>query len=453
MTSVARALRPPALDLAAFDVALLEREPFDHLIAPRFLSRAAQAEVLAEFPVSDHGGVEPARATRPGGALDRLLGELRDPDLTRRFAEKFGVALDPETLMITMRSRCRPEDGKIHTDSTSKVVTALIYLEPEWTAPGGRLRLLRGPDNLDDAIAEAAPVDGTLLAFRRTDNSWHGHAPHEGVRRTIMLNWMVSPAAARRETGRHQLSANVKRLLPKRRAPTPPAGSLVVEAASARAARRLRGALDEARRDAVPFRHWTVGDVLPHSLYTALRDLDLGSPTEADGSGRRETQNAARLFFDPAVRAASPAAKTFAAAFQDPETVAELEFLTGARLDGSYLRIEYCLDVDGFWLEPHTDIAAKRITMLIYLSDTPGCDAWGTDLLDKEGRLVKRPRATPNSAVIFVPASDTWHGFARRPIEGVRRTLIVNYVAPNWRATHEFAYPLDPVRSAWPRRE
>ena len=40
-----------------------------------------------------------------------------------------------------------------------------------------------------------------------------------------------------------------------------------------------------------------------------------------------------------------------------------------------------------------------------------------------------------------MPASDTWHGFHKRPIAGVRRSLIVNYVKPEWRSRHELAYP------------
>ncbi len=59
-------------------------------------------------------------------------------------------------------------------------------------------------------IAEVPPIAGTLLAFRRTDNSWHGHRPFDGVRRSIMLNWMTSPAVMRRELRRHALSAGVK---------------------------------------------------------------------------------------------------------------------------------------------------------------------------------------------------------------------------------------------------
>ena len=46
-----------------------------------------------------------------------------------------------------------------------------------------------------------------------------------------------------------------------------------------------------------------------------------------------------------------------------------------------------------------------------------------------------------NGGFVFVPGSDTWHAFHRRPIHGVRRSLIINYVRPEWRSRHELAYP------------
>jgi hypothetical protein len=158
-------------------------------------------------------GVLPVPARLPDDAFGALIRRLRGPEVTRAFAVKFGVPLDPEALMVTLRARTRRVDGQIHTDSTTKIVTALIYLNQDWTNDGGRLRLLRDPDDIDDMIAEVPPVAGTLLAFRRADNSWHGHKPFEGVRRSIMLNWMISPAIMRRELRRHALSAGMKSLL------------------------------------------------------------------------------------------------------------------------------------------------------------------------------------------------------------------------------------------------
>ena len=74
-----------------------------------------------------------------------------------------------------------------------------------------------------------------------------------------------------------------------------------------------------------------------------------------------------------------------------------MEDVCGRRLTDASLRIEYCLDTDGFWLEPHTDIGAKLFTMLIYLSDDPGAVEWGTDILDAEHSLVERSSGAFNS--------------------------------------------------------
>ena len=166
----------------------------------------------AAFPGPDLPGVLPAPSKPPPDAFGDLLRLIRDPRTSEAFGEKFGLALDPATLMVTLRARTRPVDGQIHTDSVTKVVTALIYLNADWSNGGGRLRLLRGPDDIEDMVGEVPPVAGTLIAFRRTENSWHGHKPFEGARRAIMFNWMVDAAAARRESRRHAVTAGIKTL-------------------------------------------------------------------------------------------------------------------------------------------------------------------------------------------------------------------------------------------------
>ncbi|MFL5257302.1 MAG: hypothetical protein ACJ8AI_31365 [Rhodopila sp.] len=89
-----------------------------------------------------------------------------------------------------------------------------------------------------------------------------------------------------------------------------------------------------------------------------------------------------------------------------------LEVLCGTVLAGSSLRIEYCLDRDGFWLEPHTDIGAKLYTMLIYLSDEPGSEAWGTDVLDGPDRYVASAPYVRGGGLIFIPAPTRGTGSA-----------------------------------------
>ena len=74
------------------------------------------------------------------------------------------------------------------------------------------LRLLRSADNLDDMILEVPPSEGTLLAFKRSDNSWHGHKPFNGERRVIQFNWVTSEDVVRREQARHRFSATLKKV-------------------------------------------------------------------------------------------------------------------------------------------------------------------------------------------------------------------------------------------------
>ncbi len=205
---------PPIVDLAldAFEATPLRVDPFDHALLAHFLSPADCAAARAAFPMSDYGGLAPAPEEAPNDGLGRLLRALRRPEVTDAFARKFGVALDPEALMIHLRSRAQVKDGRIHADSRDKLVTALLYLNDGWPHQGGRLRLLRNSEDLEDYATEAPPLDGFLIAFRRTDHSWHGHHPYVGVRRCVMFNWMVSKAAARRELKRHALSSAMKRV-------------------------------------------------------------------------------------------------------------------------------------------------------------------------------------------------------------------------------------------------
>jgi hypothetical protein len=56
------------------------------------------------------------------------------------------------------------------------------------------------------------PKWGRLLAFRRSDRSWHGHLPAEGERRVVQVNWVTSQAMADKELRRHRRSAWIKRL-------------------------------------------------------------------------------------------------------------------------------------------------------------------------------------------------------------------------------------------------
>lgn len=202
-----------ALDLAALKAKPLERQPFDYLVLPQFLKPEARAAINADYPHVDRPGSFPLSEVKYGPAFASLIEELRGNEVREAFAEKFGIDLTGKPTMITVRGRCSEKDGSIHTDSVTKIITVLIYMNPSWEQPGGRLRLLRSPTDLEDVITEVPPEEGLLVTFRRSDNSYHGHKPFSGPRRVIQLNWVVSERVLRHETRRHRLSAFAKRIL------------------------------------------------------------------------------------------------------------------------------------------------------------------------------------------------------------------------------------------------
>jgi hypothetical protein len=51
-----------------------------------------------------------------------------------------------------------------------------------------------------------------------------------------------------------------------------------------------------------------------------------------------------------------------------------------------------------------------------------------------------------NKGLIFIPGTDTWHGFNKRNRQGVHKTLIINYTGPEWRAREQLSFPGAPVQ-------
>jgi hypothetical protein len=206
----------------------------------------------------------------------------------------------------------------------------------------------------------------------------------------------------------------------------------------------LAASLGRARALAAPYPNWRLEKLFPEPVARGLAELPF-APTRLDGvSGRRELHNDDRRYFAGEVLDRHPVARRVADAFQSPRTVAAFGRKTGARLDGCYLRIEYGLDLDGFWLEPHTDLGVKALTLLIQLP-AEGQGDLGTDIYAAPDAWFERCGFAWNEALLFVPSDRTWHGFEPRPIAGVRRSVIVNYVTDEWRAREQLAFPQQPV--------
>jgi len=201
------------LRLDTLRVTPLERDPFEYVIVKNFIEPEKLKKALADYPDVPGPGSHPPSGLKIAGGFKDLIDELLDTPFRTAVEEKFDIDLTGRPTMYTVRGFCRARDGKIHTDSKTKIITVLLYMNNDsWQNPTGRLRLLRNGSDLENYAAEVEPAGGTLLIFKRSDTSWHGHHPYEGKRLAIQLNWVTDQSVVDREQGRHGFSSKIKRL-------------------------------------------------------------------------------------------------------------------------------------------------------------------------------------------------------------------------------------------------
>ena len=202
------------LDLAALAATPVATDPFPHVVVPNFVPPAFLTAIRADLPDMASGGSYPPESLRLGPSASALVEQMQGPALRSAIAVKFGLDLSDAPVMLTLRGRTREKDGRIHTDSTAKRVTVLLYLNQEtadWSKQDGCLRLLRGATDLEDYAVEVPPVNGTLLVFPNGPTTFHGHRTFVGKRHAIQLNYMANDGKARSEMRRHRWSAFLKR--------------------------------------------------------------------------------------------------------------------------------------------------------------------------------------------------------------------------------------------------
>lgn len=203
------------LDLARLRHSPLCRDPFEFVVVEDFLRGENLPALVDEFPtVPGHGSYPLSTLPDGGPRFADLARELQGEDMRSAIEDKFAIDLAGRPTMITLRGYSDGKDGAVHTDSATKLITVLLYMNPTWEEAAGRLRLLRRRDDLTDYAAEVSPLAGTMVAFRRSASSFHGHCAHVGPRRSIQLNWVTDPGVVRRELTRHVWSARMKRLNP-----------------------------------------------------------------------------------------------------------------------------------------------------------------------------------------------------------------------------------------------
>ena len=217
--------------------------------------------------------------------------------------------------------------------------------------------------------------------------------------------------------------------------------SLPVAAAPATVADSFLRCLAQAQHETRPFDYWLLRDALPAADVEAVLALPLGVPEDPVFNGRRETNNAQRIFFSEECQQRFPICRRIADGFKDGRVRAAIEATTRADLSDGHLRIEYCQDGPGFWLEPHTDILVKKFTMLVYLLDDSELVTAGTDIHQgpPDFKYVTTAPYGRNLGVIFIPSANSWHGVGHHPIKALRKSLIINYVTSAWRDKWELA--------------
>ncbi len=193
----------------------VRREPFAFLVARGVLPEMARAALDSDFPRYPNAGFFPHESRDCGAAVNALVDELTEPAFAEWIGAQLGIAgLGRRPSLVTICRSLNRRHGTIHTDSRSKIATALLYLNADWPDTSeGCLRFLAREDSIDDLVApEVRPLYGNFVVFGRADNSFHGHLPYEGERRVIQVAWLTSEEEKLRKTKRGRLSRWFKRL-------------------------------------------------------------------------------------------------------------------------------------------------------------------------------------------------------------------------------------------------
>ena len=201
------------INLDALKSAQVNSSPYTYFITSNFLTPEAIPLLRQDFPKIQKPGFLTLQDIDMRGAFRDLISQLESSELAVALSAKLGIDLDPFPRLTTVRRLSQLKDGRIHTDSQSKLATFLVYLNDDWTDDGaGRLRVLRGPDDFDDMAAEIPPTMGHAFGFKRADNSWHGHKPFAGERRVVQVTWLRDAAELERKKKRNSVAQFFKGL-------------------------------------------------------------------------------------------------------------------------------------------------------------------------------------------------------------------------------------------------
>lgn len=199
------------IDYAAINNVELESSPYPFFGIENVFDESSHAALLADFPTIKAGGSLPLDSIEVSGELAKLIDEIKSDQFRELMGRKFEVDLKDKPIIITARGFSRQKDGQVHTDSKTKLITILLYVNDGWESPDGHLRMLNSND-VDDYAAEFSSSIGQMIAFKVTENCWHGYRSYEGQRQSLQINYLVEEKYTNHHVYRHKLSAFFKRI-------------------------------------------------------------------------------------------------------------------------------------------------------------------------------------------------------------------------------------------------
>jgi SM-20-related protein len=199
------------LNVDAVRQAQRSHEPYEWFLGSGILKQEAIDEIKRDFPDITKPGYLTVDEVQLKGRFKTLIDELESDEFSEELSKKFGIDLTPYPRLTTIMKRSQPKYGAIHTDGPSKVMTLLVYMNDEWQADAsGRLRVLYNEKDFEPYAAEVPPTMGTVFAFLRADNSWHGHQPFVGERKVVQVAWVKDADELARKKKRNKAAQFLK---------------------------------------------------------------------------------------------------------------------------------------------------------------------------------------------------------------------------------------------------
>ena len=184
-----------------------------------------------------------------------------------------------------------------------------------------------------------------------------------------------------------------------------------------------------------PFNHWQFSNCLDENALNEISYCKIPNGERAyDGTRAADhtgegLDGKLRLFITKENMKEFPNLTNLINELQNKKMVDQISKLIKKDLSRSFVRLEIIGDKKGFWLKPHKDISEKLMTMMIWANPYNESSNLGTDLYDKNFKLVKTIKYIHNSGYFFSSGEDTWHGLELKEIQKERRCIQVNYVS------------------------